>query len=228
MIIEALGKTGFICRYAEGDVTHSYARWDTQTITFVYSDGGTHHIVLPEEVSLSPFNLQYGITCSTERDCFFIQNWEIGLFCLSMKNGQILWHHKRKHSCDVIIIGGYVYSYSYGYGIEKLNLLYGIQMERFSYTGDGYFAILDCRFFLGPRRGQYLLIDPNFNIIKHFHIEELNPLRYEYFVIQETCICGNNIIVKGIECNSANDYIEAVINDEDNTKQFEFKRDLPF
>lgn len=146
------------------------------------------------------------------------------MYCFDLTDGRMLWFHKKKRACDIALIRENLFVYFLGYGIVRIDISTCECIERFSFTADGFFGIVDDAFFIGPKKSKYLLVDTDLRIVKRFPISDVDSNGYGYFVLQKAGNDNDRILLEGIEYASVDDFI-ADANDTANSPHA-FKRCL--
>ncbi len=174
-----------------------------------YDDEGTVSVLNQDNKAISHFktvaqvvfNSQYGTPISEDGQYVFIGNWERGLFCYSLTDGQLKWKQEPGMVRtvipykDLLIIemanrGVYIRS------ADTRELVKVIKMSGL----EVFIRISDKELFVGPKFNRYFIysldtLQPLYEISKKY----LNINRCYSFVIKEVFYKNDELYIKGSE-----------------------------
>lgn len=217
MTIEHVNGVGFWTYYSNSKILRSFSDWNKNCITF-FSDGTERIFHMPKQAPLDPYNEQYGISVSIEKDLFFYQTWTKGLYCFSLSDGTELWHLRLKHAADILVSGSHLLCWFFNYGIVKIAIDSGKVLGRFSLTSElACVLTIDEHYFLaGEKYNSYYLLDDELILKRKYAASELNPYGYDNFLIQNAKLVDGMIVIDGIEGP-----LSTTIDDESSEARFE-------
>ena len=202
------GEGWFITNYTSSSPSKAVVRYeDDHTVTFCFPEyNKTFHAKVPE---LGPYQGQFGIAISLDKQGFFLQDWKKGLFFYSLKNGELLWQFHRKHAFDVIALSDCVICYFQGDGVYSIDYD-GNLIRRVSATAEAarFRKVQNEHFLLGPIRGKYQLWNYDFRKIAAIPEKAMNPNGFETFLIHKAILRGNDLSITGYEISAAEDQYE--------------------
>ncbi len=201
MEIIRTGNGSVECFYPEDTyVSHSISDNDNNTLTFEFKSGEKRSFASPKWFS-SAYNVQFGISVSKDGERFFIQSWEKGLFCYSLKTGDLCWHFKRKHAWDMILDADKCVCFFTDWGAASISVLDGTLIDRYSLTTDSWFCKIvdETHMMLGPKRGTYTIIDMDLNELYRIPVSALNPSGFYNFIVKKAELHDAVLEISGIE-----------------------------
>lgn len=199
MIIQS-NELGFRVAYLCSSIISADIHYNLGAVMFRYSDDRTITIDVSNHVELSAYNLQFGVTLTDDGTKFFLQSWEMGLFCFETQTGTLLWHIKRKKAFQLATRGNTVLCHFSGQCIAIIDVASGDILRNYSFTSGTTFKPLSSDYYLvGPKRNRYEIIDGDLETVSKIPVSKLNPHAFDCFIIQDASLDGGNLVIAGVE-----------------------------
>lgn len=152
---------GFTCRYLHGCIPQAEFRFKEHTATLYDSAGASRSFQWEARIQMDVYTQVYGVGISPDGKYLFVPSWEKGVYCLSSKDGRLLWHYKRRHARCVYCYEDYLVCLFEGDGLRRLSYS-GDELQRLSFTSvDDCWMLSDGLIFIGPKRNRYYLLHPD-------------------------------------------------------------------
>lgn len=199
-------RIGFDTYYENSHFTHCNALFSkySRELIFYTDDGCIQKVQIDKRIEeLDVYHLQYGIPVADEKDVFFITSWYKGIYCCSLKTGDVLWNYKLKHATKIFLYDDYLVCAFQGIGLRKITYE-GIEIEKYPITTYNSFFRLDEPYvFCGPKRGMYFVIDTrtmsNYLKIKNSIISPSGDPGYDSAILLELKGTCRDFVIKGFE-----------------------------
>lgn len=143
---------------------------------------------------------QFGISLTYDAKYFFIQSWELGLYCFELETGFLMWHYKQKQAYDLVIRKNTVICRFLDKGIKVLDIQSGKQLINYPLGYDKVFLpITDDFYLVGPQRGKYHIIDGDTRRVYSIPYKFMNPHLFDNFIINDVSFVTGGIEIEGFE-----------------------------
>lgn len=192
--------------YWNGPVESAFWR-ESGEITIQMRDGRQYKHLLPEKLVSQKYGItnsdiaQYGICFTEDAKYFFISSWYKGLLCFDLQNGQLQWSTKLHKAAHMIVDGDTVLCRFWGVAIEKIRISTGETICRYPFSAEGgrCLPLAKDQFFVGPKRGQFVILNKNLEEERTIPYSELNPNGYRLFIILQVQRTKTGLLIKGYE-----------------------------
>lgn len=193
--------SGFSVVYCGNVISRADVNCNMGMIWFSFINGQVITVDVSEFVEISKaYNLQFGITLTDDGMRFFVQSWELGLFCFETKTGKLLWRNKQKKAFQLATHGNVVLCRYSGKCISAIDIETGSVIRSYPLTSGTTFNPLSPDYYLvGPKRGYYEILDNSLDKQAKVPIAKLNPYAKDTFIIQEASLTENGLAVTGVE-----------------------------
>lgn len=154
-----------------------------------------------QTVCSPPYNHQYGVPISNDGKFIFIGNWEKGLFCYSVYNGNLVWKQKPGKVRNIITTSDMLLVEVCDKGIQKRavdtgDLISEIKMKNIQFLH----AISENEIFTGYIKNKYFIYEIP-SLYEKYSISEavLNPNKCFSFNILKSIKENGNLLIAGWE-----------------------------
>lgn len=212
---------GFVTQYDIGSISASIVCFSNNTIRFIFKNVAPVKFMLPKKISLEFYQAQFGITVTEDGSKFFIQTWEKGLYCFSVRTGEILWHIKENCIEELATFDKHLICSSRKKGLLKIRIEDGSIQEHFSAPSQEsvFIPLENGTFFFGPVKNQYVILTGNFMILSYLSRNDVNPNNFRFFFINDANSLEDSILLSGIEYSDEREYFAC-----DDVEKFKFYR----
>ena len=128
---------GYRTQYRDDLLDYSDYLADDNIILFHYHDGKVKACKANAFTSLQHVYIsQFGIAVSHLYNCFYLPQWEKGLYCFSMDTGELVWRYPLKHAKNTFVYHDFLICAHKDIGVMKLSCKTGEKLDKDRFRRD--------------------------------------------------------------------------------------------
>lgn len=169
-----------------------------------FCDGSSNSFYMKSDI----YNRLYGIPASKDGALIFKSEWDNGIYAVSTKNGEIIWHFKKKRITRIFVYQTYIVALQQNKAVIKIDVLSGKELAEIkSPSIEDAFQLFEPYVLVDRIKGYLCILDTNSMIVtKRYHKATYNPEACLSVVIKDAYVKDGLVYIEGFEEYPNNSY----------------------